>query len=355
MSREVAPSSPSSLPGGRVALGALRKLFVALEALGVDVEAVRREIELSPDELAVDTGFVPVATLHRAWAAADRRLDRPDAALFVAGHYSPGDYGLLGFVAMTAGDLRGGLESLARYAPLWVEEPRMIMTGDGIALRWTDGPPAEPAARFADEATLAEILHAARRLTGRCDLAPAYVTFPHAAPRDASAHARFFRCPVRFGAAETRMVFDAVALAAPFPTSDPRLVAFLRDKAAEELATRELRSAPHERVKELIGQELPRGLPPIERIARRLATSERTLRRRLEAEGTSFRELLDETRRELAERYMLDRERSLAEIANLVGFSETSAFTRAFKRWTGKPPAAWRTSATAQVQLAASA
>lgn len=324
-----------------VAVGALRKLFMALERLGLDVAAVRAEAGVSA-ALLEGEGRVAVSVLHAAWAAADRRLGRADAALFVAGQYSPGDYGLLGFVAMTASSLGEGLSMLARFAPLWVEEPQMIARAErGLALRYVSGPPTEPAARFAEEATLAEILHAARRLAGPA-VTPVEVRFTHDAPHDTRAHERFFGCPVRFGASDAELVFTPAVLAAPFPLGDARLGAYLRERASEELSRRERAARPHDQVKELIGEELPRGLPPLERIARRLATSERTLRRRLEADGTSFRELLDETRRELAERYMLEGRRPLAEIACLVGFSETSAFTRAFKRWTGAPPTAWR-------------
>ena len=84
------------------------------------------------------------------------------------------------------------------------------------------------------------------------------------------------------------------------------------------------------------------GVPTLEQVAKRLATSERTLRRRLEEGGTSFRNLLDETRAELARSYVRDRRLPLTEVAFLLGFSEPSAFHRAFKRWTDTTPSAWR-------------
>jgi AraC-like DNA-binding protein len=91
-----------------------------------------------------------------------------------------------------------------------------------------------------------------------------------------------------------------------------------------------------------VAEELSRGVPTVEDVARRMATSERTLRRRLEEGGSSFRELLDDTRERLARNYVRDRRMALSEVAFMLGFSEPSAFHRAFKRWTGTTPAAFR-------------
>src|SRR5262249_16896150 len=100
--------------------------------------------------------------------------------------------------------------------------------------------------------------------------------------------------------------------------------------------------SPLDRMRELIAEALQSGVPTLDQIAKKMATSERTLRRRLEAEGTSFRALLDETRARLARSYVSDRRMPLSEVAFLLGFPEPSAFHRAFKRWTETTPSAWR-------------
>jgi AraC-like DNA-binding protein len=112
--------------------------------------------------------------------------------------------------------------------------------------------------------------------------------------------------------------------------------------ASDALAKRQGPASPLDRVREILAEELQTGEPKLERVAQRLATSERSLRRRLEEAGTSFRALLDETRAELARTWVADRRVPLSEIAFLLGFSEPSAFHRAFKRWTGSTAAAWR-------------
>lgn len=96
------------------------------------------------------------------------------------------------------------------------------------------------------------------------------------------------------------------------------------------------------RVRAAIAEELTGGEPTTARIARRVAMSERTLQRRLHEHGRTVVELVDETRAAVAKAYLRDRAMSLAEIAFLLRFSDQSAFTRAFRRWTGQPPGAWR-------------
>jgi len=334
----------SVVPGGAptIASGALRKLLLALHDLGVDAEAVRREAGLPAEAVNDGDGRIPVASLHAAWAAAARRLCRPDVALLVARRYVPGDYGLVGFVAMNCATLGDALAQVVRFGSLWTDDPTFVLGADGaLGYGCPTRSASGPGLRYASEAGLAEILNAARLLT-QTKLSPREVHFAHAAPSDTGAHEAFFGCPVRFDAGQTALLFRREALALPLPKADAQLGVFLGEMARDALGRRARESSPPERIKEIIGEELRRGLPPLEQIARRLATSERTLRRRLEEEGTSFRTLLDETRAELARSYVRDGKLPLAEVAFLVGFSETSAFNRAFKRWTGSPPSTWR-------------
>jgi AraC-like DNA-binding protein len=151
---------------------------------------------------------------------------------------------------------------------------------------------------------------------------------------------------VRFAQADTAVVFRPDDLALPLPKADERLGAFLRDMANEALRERGAGEAsPLDTLREIIARELQRGVPSLKIAARSMATSERTLRRRLEASGTSFRVLLDETRARLAREYVRDERLPLSEVAFMLGFSEPSAFHRAFKRWTGTTPSLFRAEA----------
>ena len=129
---------------------------------------------------------------------------------------------------------------------------------------------------------------------------------------------------------------------ATVPGHDSQLATFLRELATQALTRR---GAPDDllaRVRAHIADQLPRAVPDLPAIARHLAVSERTLRRRLDDEGASYRALLDATRAELAASYVRDRRLPLSEVAFMLGFAEQSAFNRAYKRWTGTTPSAAR-------------
>jgi len=128
----------------------------------------------------------------------------------------------------------------------------------------------------------------------------------------------------------------------PLPNADPRLCAIL-DRHAKQLLE-QLPRVPRlsQRVRELIAAELKEGSPTSESIARKLQMSDRTLRRRLEEDDTTYEKLVEGLRKALAERYMSEPNFSIDDVAFMLGYSEVNAFRRAFRRWHGESPAGWR-------------
>lgn len=326
-----------------IASAVLRSLLDSAREQGMDPSAIAREADLDLAVLGDRDARVPVSCLHAAWEALLRRVPRAGAAVLGAQRYSPGDYGLVGFVAMNSATLGEGLGHVVRYSGLWTDEPAMrldaVLPAATLRVEYRTAFADRPGLRMATEATLAELLHGARLLTGAA-IVPREVSFSHPAPGDRSPHEEFFRCPVRFSAKGNAIVFRGEDLALPLGKADAQLGAYLREVANQALAQRA--ATPLDRIREILAEELQRGVPTLEAVAKRMATSERTLRRRLEENGTSFRGLLDESRAELARSYVRDPRMSLAEVAFMLGFSEPSAFNRAFKRWTDTTPAAWR-------------
>jgi AraC-like DNA-binding protein len=327
-----------------IASGAVAKLIAALPSLGLDPPTVCRaagfDIGLCRD---VDAR-VPLSTLHALWEVVIAGARRADLALAVASRYVPGDYGLMGFVAMASPSVAEALEQLERFLCLWTDEPGCRVHGEGrIVVRYRTPMVDRPGLRRANEAMLAEILHAGRYLTKK-PIAPREVTFQHPAPERSGRDAfdSFFGVPVRWEAAATVMTLAPEDLALPLAPLDPLLGDFLRKLAGAALTSHGEHSSLLAGVRRLVAEELQRGLPRIEVVARRMGVSERTLRRRLREEGTSFRSVIDQTRADVAESYMRDRRLSLSEVSFLLGFSEASAFARAFKRWTDSTPGAWR-------------
>ncbi len=327
-----------------IASGAIQKLIVAIREMGVDPAPLVAEAGIDFAVAEDRDARVPIESLHRLWNAAVRESPRAEAAVVNAERYSPGDYGLVGFVVMNCATLGEAVRHMVRYSGLWTDEPVMRLLDDGaVTISYATHFEDCPGARLAIEAAASEIVNGARVVT-QTHITPREVRFAHRPPRDVVAHASYFGCPVRFSEGLSAVVFDKDDLALPLPKADAQLGAFLREMANEALRERGGSQPPNalDAIRELVAHELQRGVPSLGLVARKMATSERTLRRRLEENGTSFRALLDDTRAELARKYVRDKHLPLSEVAFMLGFSEPSAFHRAFKRWTDTTPAQWR-------------
>lgn len=248
------------------------------------------------------------------------------------------------FYAMTASaTLRDAFERLSRYQRLIHETSRIELstTPDGMILRHVL-PGGLTASRQTAEFLLAAWVRSGRLITGS-HWCPLEVRFAHTAGANTDEHRRFFQSPVRFGAGENSVTVPASSLTLSCIGADPALASFMDRYAGE-------RMPPHppgvpafaDRVREAVIAALRDGDAGATAVAARMKMSVRTLNRTLAAEGTTFRVVLDRLRAEIACRHLADPRTSIAEVAFLVGFSELSAFSRAFKRWTGQAPARFR-------------
>ena len=199
------------------------------------------------------------------------------------------------------------------------------------------------APRQTAELILAAWVRAGRVATGT-KWNPAEVRFAHRAPPDSRAHERFFGSPPRFSAGENALVLEAALLELPCRRTDPSLLSLLDRYAADRLGGGEAATFA-DRAWRALSDELQAGNVAARGVAARLNVSVRTLHRALAAEGTSYRRLLDQLRLDIAGRHLRDDRMSVAEVAFLAGFSEISAFHRAFKRWTGQTPVTFRAEA----------
>ncbi|HRO12075.1 helix-turn-helix transcriptional regulator, partial [Amaricoccus sp.] len=166
--------------------------------------------------------------------------------------------------------------------------------------------------------------------------------FAHARESSRAELEALLGCRARFGSETTEMLLGADQLALPVSAADPYLLAVLERHAEEQLARRETHDSLRERAGRLVNRDLPRGVPTARQVALELGMSERTFARRLQDEGTSFRQLVDEVRREMARSYLSDPELSLAQVAYLLGYADQSAFSNSFRRWTGQSPRRFR-------------
>lgn len=186
------------------------------------------------------------------------------------------------------------------------------------------------------------VLRLSRALTGR-ELVPSMVSFLHHREGDTAEMQRYYGCALMFGMARDCIVFDSAEAELPNVTADPFLHRFLLEYYDDAAARRHSgQSSLRTRVENAITSRLPNGTAIIGNIASDLGMSSRTLSRRLAEEGSSFSSILDDLRSSLANRYLLDSELSISQIAWLLGYTEVSSFAHAFQRWTGRSPTSAR-------------
>ena len=250
------------------------------------------------------------------------------------------------FYAMTASDtLRDAFARLSRYQRLIHESSRIELStaAGGLTLRHVL-PGGFAASRQTAEFLLAAWVRTGRLATGTT-WSPMEVRFAHPAPASVEEHRRLFQAPVRFSAAENALTLSDATLSLPCLGADPSL-ASLMDRYADEhmRPERSDRQSLADRLRDALVAEFRDGEPGVSRVAARMKMSVRTLSRSLAAEGTTYRAILNQLRAEMASRHLANPRMSIAETAFLLGFSELSAFYRAFRRWTGQTPAQFRVS-----------
>ena len=179
-----------------------------------------------------------------------------------------------------------------------------------------------------------------RWITGR-DVHPLAIELAYPAPADAAPYRAAFGCPIAFDAARNSLLFAYADLTTSLPTSNPTL-AETHERFAGEYLRHFDQALVSYRAREVIIRRLPDGEPRRDQVAVELCMSERTLQRRLEEEATSFVQLLDDTRRELAEQYLGRLHLSLDQAAYMLGFADQSSFFRACKRWFDVSPGQYR-------------
>lgn len=328
---------------GTVATTSSRALLAACGPIGLDAEVLLRAAGLTAAQVEDPDARLPIAAVSALWSAALKESGDPGLGLRVALAVPFGAYRVIDFLAASAPTVGEGLVRVARYFPLINSALAWEITDDGSAKRLALTHPTIPGRLprpYAEYAVAVTILHC-RRASG-FDWPLIEVCFAFDAPPSSDAHVRAFGCPARFGGTRSEFVIERSTWDTPSRAPSTELLRTLEDHAARMVESLEAKSVVQAQVARLIIEELEGGDPSLPKIARRMALSPRTLQRRLELEGSSFGDVLDRTRRELSEAYMKQRDLALTEIAYLLGFSEQSAFTRAFQRWYGVAPSQYR-------------
>lgn len=309
----------------------------ACKRLGLDVETLLARAGVERSALYDPDARLPASQANALWREAYAAANDPFLALRAAEASPFGAFRAMDYLGTTGPTLGEGLRRVAAYFHL-IDPRGSIAVSEGadrVTLRFRAAA-GVPLPQPAQEYTLAILLFRARDSIG-APLRPAEVRFTFPRPPDAGEHVRIFGIEPVFASEDAALVLPRAAWDAPTRGSDPALFALL-DEHARRLADARAEEDVGARVSAAIAASLAGREPTMSAVARRLATPARTLQRRLAAEGTSFTRLLDEVRRERAEAFLAARDVSIAEVSFLLGFSEQSAFARAFRRWTGRTP-----------------
>jgi AraC-like DNA-binding protein len=334
---------PAVPPHARRVTGSyLQPLLDAAFERGVGASELAREAGLAPTTLAPLPEFLAAGNYLRLLDAGARLACDPHFGLHVGERVRPGTYSAYGLVLLACRDVGQALEQALRYEQLAHDLGRSHLMLDGADAQYEWASHFPQASRHLVESVFAGIRVFGNWLAGG-QLPPAQVAFAHQADAGAGEYERVFGALPRFGAPANTARFDAALLSLPVRNADVALYPLLRQHA-ERLLSERARQTPAivGRVREAITRNLAFDRVRLGSIAEELELTPRTLQRKLADSGASFQQVLDETRFALAAEYLRQHELPLAKIAFLLGYQEQSAFTHAFKEWSGLNPGAWR-------------
>lgn len=323
-------------------IGVLWKL---VESHGIDPEPLFVSEGL-PVDLPIEPGTrVPYHAVDRVRGRAAMLSGDPSFGLGAASFVHPSQLGALGYAWLASTSMRTAFERLQRYARVVNDHARVdLAREDGnLVMRLSIAQPSINQ-RVRDDGQMAFIVSLCRMNLGQ-NFNPQWVAFTLPEPPDRAPYASLFRCPLRFDAPANGLAISKADADRTLPSANPLLAKMNERVVNQRLAALDKANIPN-RVRAEIMEQLPSGGVSDESVAEALHMTSRTLHRRLKDDGLSFREVLGEVRRSLAEQYISDPTLTLTEITFLLGFAEASSFSRAYRRWTGESPSSTRQSVT---------
>lgn len=314
----------------------------ALEMGGVDCRAIFPELGLDYSALADPDARFAQDAMTRLWQRAVQLSGNPAIGLNMAKVVRPASFHVVGYALMSSRTLKEGLARLVRYQRIIAEGADLSFrpTPDGYELSLAIHGDRLPPARQSAEASLAYALAFCRWLTAK-PMRPQRVLLQGEPPADLEPFREVFQAPLRFNAGHYGLLFQRADMEMQLPGANESL-AQLHDRFAGEYLARFSDTRVTHQARQVLCRLLPQGEPKREAVAQALLVSQRTLQRRLQEEGTGYQQLLDDSRRELAEQYLAQPNLTLLEIAYLLGFADPSNFFRAFRRWFAMTPGEYR-------------
>ncbi|MGB6308564.1 MAG: AraC family transcriptional regulator [Steroidobacteraceae bacterium] len=327
-------------PGDRTTLGTwVTAIGRALDAAGWDSAALLAEAGIDLKSLDGPMVRCPLTVSVRLWRIALDATGDPAFGIKAASYIKNTSFHALSYGISASSTLKEAFERAQRYCHVISDAVEYEFSRRGSEYHFI----MEPTAEVPDESVdclVAAYLRMCRSLCGR-EFSPLRIDMRRPRPSKLEDFAALLRAPLYFGAPQTRMIFDADGIERPLNAGNPELARH-NDAMALQYLSRIDRQNIQVRVREILLQRLPSGEPSQNDVAELLTMSARTLQRKLGESGHSYKQILDETRRELAIAYLSASRYSIIDVTYLLGFSASSCFTRAFRRWTGQSPSDWR-------------
>jgi AraC-like DNA-binding protein len=338
----------TSVIGGARAPGVLASAATGMVGfinhMGGDVDRIFGSARIAPDMAGSPTLKLRLSAFCRLFEEAARQTKHGNFGLWFGNQFQPRDLGFWGYAAVSSPTLGCALQNFVELFAYHQECSSMsLAAGDDelVRLEYQIGTPAIVERRQDAELSLGMFLNLIRECCGS-RWAPEEVHFEHPKPLEAKEHEMAFNAPVYFSQATNALLFRPEILARPMPARDSRLMDMMRMCLIELSSRTTADIGIFDRIRTAVRARLAQGPLSLEDIADEVHLPITVLNRELSANNASFKLLVEDVRRDLAISYMKQRQLPLSEIALLLGYSELSAFSRAFRRWTGRSPRTFR-------------
>ncbi|MEL6686505.1 MAG: AraC family transcriptional regulator [Pseudomonadota bacterium] len=307
---------------------------------GADEQSLLDILDIQRDDFNNTLIRYPCDRVLDMIAEAERQTGNKSIGLISGRNFRPSTFANVGLALISARSLRHALEVNGRYQRLTQEfgTTRLEVRDGSAFVRWFPYIQDANRLRPITEAVYAGYVTVGRWLLWHYDEDALIVHFRHSKPCEPDPCADYFGCEVLYNQPFDSLSFKANLADKPLPQANPELLALLEERLTRALRHHDNRDQMSSQVYETLQHGLGQGLSSVEHVAALIGVSARQLSYRLQLEGTSFTQVLKKVRMETAGFYLGEGKKSLTEIALLLGYSEQSAFTRAYKSWYGTPP-----------------
>ncbi|SJL84721.1 AraC family transcriptional regulator [Vibrio palustris] len=335
----------SQPPAGNqgVLAAAATGLSTFISQQGGDIDRILGRSGVNPEILTQPTSSLKLTHYCQVLEQAAQQTGCEHFGLYYGQQFMPQQLGLIGYIGLCSATVQDALTNLV-HAFGWHQHDtfmQFVDLGDAVRVDYQIRHGGIVVRRQDAELTMGMVINLIRQGAGKA-WAPRMVHFEHASPESWHEHCKVFDAPVYFNQPFNSMVIDKTCLSRSMPNADPMLLSLMME-ALQRLNVSQATQSMAEQVRASIQTHLVDGEPELDKIADVMGMNRLSLQRRLKAESVTYRQLLESVRRDLASHYLQQAHIPITEMGLLLGYSETSAFSRAFRRWFGVSPRQYRT------------